>query len=52
MFMAAFQLFCLKLAAVRLPNVLGHRFFSTAGFVLFGRNFGRLATMVHGKEAL
>jgi hypothetical protein len=41
-----FGRFCPKSSAVRPPNFPGQSFFYSAGFVLFCRIFGRLATVV------
>jgi hypothetical protein len=41
---------CPKSAAIGLPNHSANNLFSTAGFVLFCRIYGRLAT-VHGRAA-
>jgi hypothetical protein len=41
-----FGRFCPKSAAVRPPICPANQFFSTAGFELFGRIFGRLATVM------
>jgi hypothetical protein len=45
-FRPVFGRFCLKSAAVRPPNFPGQSLFYSAGFVLFCRIFGRLATVL------
>jgi hypothetical protein len=45
-FLPVFGRFCKNSAAVRPPNFSSQSFFSTAGFELFCRIFGRLATVM------
>jgi hypothetical protein len=44
-FWSVFGRFCPKSAAVRQPNLPANQLFSTVGFLLFCRIFGRLATV-------